>query len=87
MVGLINYLSTAMSAPEEVPVQAAAVNVPAETTEKIVVDNMEATSTAGAPPTKDILKTDRSAYTAIGIPPTTSLDYQGGRQCPIENAK
>ena len=55
MVVVINYLLvlTTMSAPEEVPVQETAVNLPAETTEKIVVENMEASSTAGAVPTND----------------------------------
>jgi tRNA (adenine-N(1)-)-methyltransferase non-catalytic subunit len=74
---LINYLLVliTMSAPEEVPVQETAVNLPAETTEKIVVQNMEATSTAGAAPTKDntVKNGESSKPTPQPIPLSESL--------------
>jgi tRNA (adenine-N(1)-)-methyltransferase non-catalytic subunit len=70
---VVNHLSTAMSAPEEVPVQATAVNLPAETTEKIVVANMQAS--AGAAPTNDntVKNGESSKPTPQPIPLSESL--------------
>ena len=74
--GVINYLLvlTGMSAPEEVPAQAPAVET-SETTEKIVVANMEASSTAGAAPTNDntVKNGESSKPTPQAVPLSESL--------------
>ena len=71
---VINYLSTVMSAPEEVPEQATAVEA-SDTTEKIVVANMEASSTAGAAPTTDntVKNGESSKPTPQAVPLSESL--------------
>jgi tRNA (adenine-N(1)-)-methyltransferase non-catalytic subunit len=73
---VINYLLVliTMSAPEEVPVQETAVEM-SDTTEKIVVANMEASSTAGAALTKDntVKNGESSKPTPQPIPLSESL--------------
>jgi len=74
---VINYLLvlTTMSAPEEVPAQEKTAVEASDTTEKMVVANMEASSTAGAAPTNDntVKNGESSKPTPQAIPLSDSL--------------